>query len=168
MTVAIIHLICDDFHHNVNSYHKIKNKIEQNRVVLVFMSSDDSIPEYYRYEADACHTIGPYTNRCYCESFFSINLNRSNNDIKEESLEETVIERNTCIYDSNDIRILKVGDTVMNIENVMQSGIVVAFENKKNNVLMRVGRIEISIVSMNKFRYVYANNPTHINALASL
>ena len=58
--------------------------------------------------------------------FFSINLNRSNNDIEEESLKETVIERNAYIYDSNDIHILKIGDTVMNIENVMKSGIVVA------------------------------------------
>ena len=63
------------------------------------MSSDDNVPIYYRCEADGCHTIGRYMNRCHYESFFSINLNRSNNDIEEESLEEMVIERNTCIYD---------------------------------------------------------------------
>ena len=166
MTVTIIHFIYDDFHYNVNSYHKINNKIEQNRVVLVIMSSYDSMPEYHRHEADRCHTIGSYMNRCHCESFFSINLNRSNHDIEEESLEETVIESNTCIYDSNDISILQIGDTVMNIGNVMESGIIVAFDNERNNVLMRVDRIETNVVSMNKVRYVHANNPTLINTLA--
>ena len=53
----------------------------------------------------------------------------------------------------------------MNIENGMESGIVVAFENERNNVLMRVGHIEIIIVSMNKVRYVHTNNPTLINTL---
>ena len=57
-----------------------------------------------------------------------------------------VIERNTCIYDSNNINILKVGDTIMNIENMMESGIVVAFANERNNMLMRVGRIEINML----------------------
>ena len=46
MTVTIIHLICDDFHYNANSYNKINNKIEKNRVVLVIMSNNDSMPEY--------------------------------------------------------------------------------------------------------------------------
>ena len=79
-----------------------------------------------------------------------------------------VIENNTCIYDSNGIYILKVGDTVMTIENVMESGIVVAFENERSNVLMRVGHIGIHIVSMNKFRYVHATNPILINTLICL
>ena len=102
---------------------------------------------------------------CHRECLFFNNLNRSNNDTEEEILEDTVIESNTRIYDSNDIHILKSGDTVMNIENVMELGIVVAFENEKNNVLMMVGRIEMNIVSMNKVRYVYDNNPTLINTL---
>ena len=72
------------------------------------MSSDDNIPKYYRCEADGCHTISPYTTKCHCEGYFSIDLNRSNNDIKEESLEEIVVRRNTCIYDSNDDHILRV------------------------------------------------------------
>ena len=116
------------------------------------------MPKYYRCEADGCRTIGPYINSCHCEKK-SINLNRSNNDIEKESLEETVVE-------SNDIRILKVGDTVMNIENVMESGFFVAFENERNNVLVRIGRIEMNIVSMNKVRYVRANNSALINTLA--
>ena len=65
-------------------------------------------------------------------------MNRINYDIEEESLEETVIERNSSIYESSDIHILKVGDTIMHIENVIESGIVVAFENERNNVLMRL------------------------------
>ena len=56
-------------------------------------------------------------------------------------------------------------DTVMNIENVMESGIVVAFTNIRNHMIMRVGRIETNIVSMNKVRYVHPNNPTLINTL---
>ena len=68
----------------------------------------------------------------------SIDLNRSNNDIGEEILEETAIERNARIYGSNNINILKVGDTVISIENMMESGIVVAFENERNNMLIRV------------------------------
>ena len=56
-------------------------------------------------------------------------------------------------------------DTVMNIKNVMESGIIVAFENVKNHVIMRVGCIETNIVSMNKVRYVHPNNPTRINTL---
>ena len=39
-------------------------------------------------------------------------------------------------YDSNNIHILKVGDTVMNIKNMMKLGIVVVFENERNNVLI--------------------------------
>ena len=155
-------MICDDFHTYVNSFHKINNNFEKNRVVLVIMIIEYSMPEYYRCEADGCYTIGPYINRCNCEGFFSINLNRSNNDIEEKSSEETVIERNTCIYDSNDILIFKFGDTVMNIENVLESGIVVTFENERNNVLMRVGCIDTDIASMNKVRYVHPNNPTLI------
>ena len=77
--------------------------------------------------------------------FFSIDSNRSNNGIKEESSEETVIEKNTCIYDSNDMHILIVGDTVMNIGNVTESGIVVAFDNERSYILMRVDRIEMNI-----------------------
>ena len=129
------------------------------------MNSDDSMPEYYRCEADGCHTIGPYMNTCHCKGVFSIILKRSNNDIEEDSLEELVIERNICIYDSNGIRMLKVGDKVMNIDNVMEPGIAVAFENKKNHVLMRVGCIETSIVSIHEIHCVYANNPTIINTL---
>ena len=107
MTVTIIYSIYDDFYYNVSGYHKINNKREQNRVVLVIMSSDDSMPKYYRCEADGYHMIGSYMNMCHCEGFFFINLNRSYNDIEEESSEETFIERHTCIYDSNDIRIQK-------------------------------------------------------------
>ena len=129
------------------------------------MSSDDSMTEYYRCEADGCHMIGPYMTKCHCESFFSIDLNRIHNDIKEESLKETVIERNTYIYDSNNIHILKVGDTVMNIENVMESGVIVVFENKRNNVLLMVISIEMNILSMNKVHYVCPSNPTLINTL---
>ena len=104
--------------------------------------------------------------KCHCEGYFSIYLNRSNSDIEEESLEEMVVERNTCIYDSNDIHILKVGDTVMHIETVMESGFFVAFENERNNVLMRVSSIQMNIMSMNKVRYVHPNNPTLINICA--
>ena len=100
------------------SYHKINNTIEHNIVALVIMSSDDSMPKYYRCESNGCHTIGPYINRCHYENVLSINLSRSNTDIEEESLEEMIIERSTCVYGSNDIHILKAGDTVMNIENV--------------------------------------------------
>ena len=94
--------------------------------------------------------IGPYMTKCHCEGFFSINVNRSNYDIEEESLEECVIERNTYIYDSNDIHELNVGDTVINIDNAMESGIIVTFSSVRNQVIMRVGRIEMIIVSMNK------------------
>ena len=96
---------------------------------------------------------------------FSINVNRSNYDIEVESLEERAIERNTCIYDSNDIHILNVGNIVMNIDKVMESGIVIDFENIRNQVIIRVGRIERIIVSMNKVRCVYPNNPTLISIL---
>ena len=65
----------------------------------------------------------------------------------------------------NDTHILKVGDTVMNIENELESGIVVAFDNKRNYALMRVGCIETSIVSIHEIHCVYANNPTIINTL---
>ena len=85
------------------------------------------MPGYCCCEADVYHMIGPYMNRCHCEGFFSIDLSRINNDIEEENLKEIVIERNTCIYDLNDTHIIKVGDIVMNIKNVMKSGIVVAF-----------------------------------------
>ena len=81
-------------------------------------------------------------------------------------MEETVIEKNTCIYDSiNYTHILKVGNTVMTIENMMESEIVVAFDNEKNHVLTRVGRIETNVVSINKVRYVHPNNPTLIKIL---
>ena len=86
MTVTIFRMIYDDFHTYVNSSHKINNKREQNRVVLVIMSIDDSMPEYCRCEADGCHTIGPNMNKCHCEGYFFIDLNRSNNDIEEEIL----------------------------------------------------------------------------------
>ena len=92
-------------------------------------------------------------------------MNRSNNNINEGKLEETIIERNTCIYDLNDTHILKVGNTVINIENVLESGIVIAFENERNHVLMRVGCIEMKIVSMTKVRYFHPNNPKLINTL---
>ena len=77
-------------------------------------------------------------------------MNRSNYDIEEESLEERIIERNTCIYDSNDTHILNIRYTVMNIDDVMESGIVVAFANVRNQMIMRVDHIEKNIVSMNK------------------
>ena len=54
----------------------------------------------------------------------------------------------------------------MSIENVMESGIVVAFENEMNNVLMRVGCIEMNIFSINEVHYVHASNPTLMNTLA--
>ena len=130
------------------------------------MSSNNSMPAYYRCEADGCHTIGPYMNRYYCKDFFSIDLKRIDNAIKEESLEEMVIKKNKYIYDSNNIHIIKVEDTVMNIENLMKSGIVVAFENERNNVLMMVDSIEMNIVSMNKVRYMHPNNTTLISTLA--
>ena len=144
-------MIYDNFYTYVHRSHKINKKIEQNRFILVIMSSNDSIPEYYRCESDGCHTIGLYMTKCHCEGFFSNDLNRNNNDIEEESLEETDIERNTYIYDSNDIHIIKVRDTVMNIENVIESGIVAAFENERNNVIMRVERIEIILLVYIKF-----------------
>ena len=80
-------------------------------------------------------------------------------------MEETVIERNRCVYDSNDTHLLKVGNTVINIENVMEPGIVVAFENERNHVLTRIVLIETNIVSMNKVRCVHHKNPTPINTL---
>ena len=124
------------------------------------------MPEYYCCEADRCHTIGLYMNKCHCEVFFSIDLNRSNNDTEEKILEEMVIKTNTYIYDSNGTHILKVGETVMNIENVMESVIVVTFENETNNMLMRVGRIDMNSFSIIKVWYVHPNNPTFINTLA--
>ena len=78
------------------------------------------MPRYCRCEAYGGDTIDHYMNKCHCEGFFSIDLNRSNNDNEKENLEETIIGRNTCIYDSNNARIFHVGDTVMNIENVME------------------------------------------------
>ena len=54
----------------------------------------------------------------------------------------------------------------MNIDNVMESVIVVVFENVRNQVIMRFGCIERIIVSMNKVLYVHTNNPTLINSLA--
>ena len=63
------------------------------------------------------------------------------------------------------MNILKVGNTVTNIENMAESGIVVAFENDMNNVLMRVGCIEMNIVSMNKVHYVHPKNPTLISTI---
>ena len=80
-------------------------------------------------------------------------------------MEEHVIERSTCIYDSNDIHILNVGNEVMNIDNMMESGIIVAFANVRNQVIIMVGRIERIIVSINKVRYVNSNNPTLISTL---
>ena len=145
---------------------KSTTKERKNIVVLVIMSSSDSILEYCRYETDGCHMIGPYMHKCHCESFFSIDLNRNHNDIEEESLEETAVERNTCIYDSHDFHVLKVRDTVMNIENVTEPGIVITFEYERNNVLMKVGCIEMNIFSMNKVHYGHPNNPTLINTLA--
>ena len=53
----------------------------------------------------------------------------------------------------------------MNIENVMESGIVANFANVRDQVVLRVGCIEMIIVSMNKVRYVHPNNPTLINTL---
>ena len=54
----------------------------------------------------------------------------------------------------------------MNIDNFIEQGIDVAFENKSNNLLMKVGCIEMNIVSISKVRYVHSNNPTLINTLA--
>ena len=59
--------------------------------------------------------IGPYMNKYHCETFASIDLNKINNDIREEILEETVIERNRCVYNLNDTHLLKVGNIVINI-----------------------------------------------------
>ena len=130
------------------------------------MCIDDSMLEYCHCEADRYNMIGPYMNKCHSEVLFSIDLSRSNNNVKEESLEETVIESNTYIYDSNDTHILTVGNTVMSIGNVMESGFVVVFENGRNHALMRLGRIEMNIFSVNKFRYVHSNNSTLINTLS--
>ena len=58
-------MICHNFH-----------KKEQNRVLLVIMSSNDSMPKYCGCEADGCHRIGSYMNKYYCESFLSIDLNK--------------------------------------------------------------------------------------------
>ena len=80
-------------------------------------------------------------------------------------MEETVFERITCIYDSNDVRILKDWDKVMNIDNITESWIIVAFDNERNHVLMRVDHAENNIVSMSKVRYVHPNNPTIIKIL---
>ena len=92
-------------------------------------------------------------------------MNRSNYDIEEESLEEHVNERNVCIYDSNDIHVLNVGDKFMNIDNVMELRIVVTFANVGSQVLIRVGHIEIIIISPDKVRYVHLNNQTLVNTL---
>ena len=121
------------------------------------MSSDNSMPKYCSCEADVCHMIGSYMTKYYCEDLFSINVNRTNSDIEEESLEKHIMEKNTCIYDSNYIHILNVADT-MNIDNMMESGIVVAFANIRNQLIMRIGRTESIIVSMNNVQYVHPSN----------
>ena len=96
-------------------------------------NSDDSILDYSSFEADECTTTSPYMNTCCCESFFIIDLKKSNNDIEEEILEENIIDRNVCVYDLNDTHLIKVGDTLMNIENMVEPGIVVPFERERNN-----------------------------------
>ena len=49
---------------------------------------------------------------------------------------------------------------------MIESGIFIDFENEGNNVLIRVGRNETNIVSMNKVPYAYPNNSTLIQTLA--
>ena len=96
---------------------------------------------------------------------FSIDLKKSKNDIKEESSEETLIERNRRAYDLNDTHLLKVSDTVMNIKNMMEPGVIVTFENERNHVIRRVGCIKTNTVSMNKVRYTHPSNPSLIDTL---
>ena len=76
----------------------------------------------------------------------STDLSKSNNDIEEESLEETIPERNRCVYGSNDTRLLKVSDIVINIESVMESEIVVTFENERNYVLTGLVMLKIILL----------------------
>ena len=70
MTFTIFHIIRDDYYAYMNSSRRSNNKIEQNRFILVNMSSDDSMRKYYRCESDGCDTIDRYMNRCHCEDFF--------------------------------------------------------------------------------------------------
>ena len=74
MTVTIFHMICEDFHSYVSSSHKIDNKREQNRVVVLIMTNDDNMTDYCRCEADRCNIIVSYTNKYYYEGFSSMEI----------------------------------------------------------------------------------------------
>ena len=52
MNDTIFHMIYDDFNTDANNSNKINNKREQNRVISAIMSSDDSMLEFFGYEAD--------------------------------------------------------------------------------------------------------------------